>query len=44
VRRRRLKTGANEVEGVFEAEGVDAHEVGADGGGGAPDPGGAMPG
>jgi len=25
--------GADEVEGVFEGEGVDAYEVGADGGG-----------
>ena len=35
--------GADEVEGVFEGEGVDAYEVGADGGGGATDPGGAVP-
>ena len=36
-------TGADEVEGIFEGKGVDAHQVGADSGGGSTDPGGAVP-
>lgn len=36
-------TGADEVEGIFEGEGVDAHQVGADSCGGSTDPGGAVP-